>query len=52
MKCPHCGEQTKLNGQIEAVPVSGPAGLARTAIIILTCIKCNAILGAVNMPES
>jgi hypothetical protein len=52
MKCPHCGKQTKLNGQIESVPISGPAGLAKEVVIILTCIKCDAVLGAVNMPGS
>ncbi len=51
MKCPHCGEKTKLNSQLEIVPVSAPAGLAKEAVIILTCIKCDAVLGAVNVPE-
>jgi len=48
MKCPHCGETFPVPHGHEVHIVAAFRGVD---IIIITCPKCQAILGAVNKPE-
>jgi len=53
MKCPHCGEKVPAPfGWIVHVYASGPTGKPELDVVILTCTHCDAILGAVNLPQS
>lgn len=53
MKCPHCGKNVPApNADKVSVYVHGAIGRPEIDIIVLSCSNCDAILGAVSLPQS
>jgi len=53
MKCPHCGQVVAApNADNVSIYVHGVHGRPEVDVIIISCSNCNAILAAVNSPQS
>jgi hypothetical protein len=53
MKCPYCGESMSTpNADKVSAYIHGIKGLPEVDVVVISCSKCGAILGAVNPPQS